>query len=88
MAKFNFLIRFLKIVERVAILIASGLIRFYQIFISPSLPASKCRFSPSCSQYMLEAIAKKGFFKGCYLGIRRLLRCQPFSKKSGFDPVK
>jgi putative membrane protein insertion efficiency factor len=64
------------------------LIRFYQILISPLLGNYKCRFSPSCSQYMIEAINKKGLLKGVALGVLRLCKCHPFSKKSGFDPLK
>lgn len=46
-----------------------------------------CRFTPSCSQYTIEAIEKYGFLKGGIMGARRLLRCHPFSK-GGFDPVR
>lgn len=60
-------------------------IRGYQRGISPVLPQS-CRFSPSCSQYTLEAIERYGFFRGGWLGARRLLRCHPFHP-GGFDPV-
>ncbi len=61
-------------------------IRAYKRIISPMLPPS-CRFTPSCSQYMVEAIEKYGVIKGALMGIWRLLRCQPFSK-GGFDPVE
>jgi putative membrane protein insertion efficiency factor len=61
------------------------LIRGYQRFISPGLPPS-CRFHPSCSQYTLEALGRYGFLKGCWLGMRRLVRCHPFNP-GGFDPV-
>jgi len=64
------------------------LVRTYQIFLTPILGKHNCRFAPTCSQYMIEAIEKKGLIKGFFLGISRLLKCQPFSKKSGFDPVK
>ena len=60
-------------------------IRFYQLCISPMLPAS-CRFVPTCSQYAIEAIMKHGIFRGSYLAIRRLLRCHPWGG-SGYDPV-
>lgn len=46
-----------------------------------------CRFEPSCSQYTVEAIEKYGVFKGSFLGMYRILRCNPFSK-GGYDPVK
>ncbi len=60
-------------------------IRGYQKFISPGLPPS-CRFSPSCSQYALEAVSKYGALKGMWLGARRLVRCHPFNP-GGYDPV-
>ncbi|MBA3423487.1 MAG: membrane protein insertion efficiency factor YidD [Rubrobacter sp.] len=65
---------------------AIWLIRVYKRTLSPMLPPS-CRFSPSCSQYALEALEKYGLLKGTALGIYRLLRCHPFSR-GGFDPVK
>jgi uncharacterized protein len=61
------------------------LIRGYQRGISPVLPAS-CRFSPSCSQYTLEAVERYGVVRGGWLGARRLVRCHPFNP-GGFDPV-
>ncbi len=62
------------------------LIRFYRRCVSPNrMPC--CRFTPTCSAYALEAIEKYGVFKGGYLAIRRILRCHPFSKKAGYDPV-
>lgn len=61
------------------------MVRGYQLFISPVLPPS-CRFSPSCSQYTLEALRRYGALKGCWLGLRRLVRCHPFNP-GGFDPV-
>lgn len=60
-------------------------IRFYQQAISPLTPPA-CRFTPTCSQYMLEAIEKHGALKGLYLGTRRILRCHPWGG-SGYDPV-
>jgi putative membrane protein insertion efficiency factor len=62
-----------------------ALIKSYRRFISPMLPPS-CRFVPSCSLYMLQAIEKYGLLKGGFMGARRILRCHPFSK-GGFDPV-
>lgn len=62
------------------------LIRFYRRCISPYTPAS-CRFNPTCSQYAQEAITKYGAFKGGWLALRRLLRCNPFNKSDPFDPV-
>jgi uncharacterized protein len=63
----------------------AGLVRGYQIVISPMLPP-RCRFYPSCSQYALEAITRHGALKGTWLATRRLLRCHPFHP-GGFDPV-
>lgn len=65
--------------------VAMILIRFYQRAISPLLPSS-CRFEPSCSHYGYEAFAKHGFFRGGYLTVRRVLRCNPFHP-GGYDPV-
>ena len=62
------------------------LIRLYQRHISPGLPR-RCRFSPTCSQYALEAITKYGAVKGGWLALKRLLRCNPFYKGDYFDPV-
>ena len=62
------------------------LIRLYPKHISPGLPR-RCRFSPTCSQYALEAITKYGALKGGWLALKRLLRCNPFSKGDYFDPV-
>jgi hypothetical protein len=60
-------------------------IRFYQQTLSLVLPPS-CRFYPSCSEYTLQAIAKYGPIKGSWLGIKRILRCQPLFR-GGYDPV-
>ena len=61
------------------------LVRAYQVTLSP-LFSGCCRFEPSCSNYMIEALQTHGVAKGLYLGILRLLRCHPFGK-SGYDPV-
>ncbi len=60
-------------------------IKFYKYAISPHLPPT-CRFTPSCSQYAMEALKKHGPIKGIYLTIKRLLRCHPWGG-SGYDPV-
>lgn len=60
-------------------------IYFYRKAISPILSPS-CRFTPSCSVYAIEAIKKHGPFKGLYLAIYRILRCNPWGG-SGYDPV-
>lgn len=61
------------------------LIRFYKREISPMLPPS-CRFTPTCSEYAMQAVEKYGAVKGGYLALRRILRCNPFHK-GGYDPV-
>ncbi|PJR04352.1 membrane protein insertion efficiency factor YidD [Avrilella dinanensis] len=75
----------MKRIQRILIFPFVILVRFYQIVISPLTPSS-CRFTPTCSHYMLEALKKHGVFKGLYLGIRRILKCHPWGK-SGYDPV-
>lgn len=60
-------------------------IYFYQKAISPMLPAA-CRFTPTCSQYAVEALKKYGPIKGLWLAIKRILRCHPWGG-SGYDPV-
>ena len=57
----------------------------YRLFISPLFPPS-CRYTPTCSAYMVEAVLKHGIFKGTWLGLRRILRCNPWGG-SGYDPV-
>lgn len=61
------------------------LIRFYQLFLSPLLGA-QCRFTPTCSNYGAEAIKKHGPFKGLYLTVKRIGRCNPWGGH-GHDPV-
>lgn len=61
------------------------LILFYRKCISPFTPPA-CRFTPTCSEYALEAFRKYGPFKGMYLTVRRILRCHPWGG-SGYDPV-
>ncbi|MBS5794212.1 MAG: membrane protein insertion efficiency factor YidD [Lachnospirales bacterium] len=61
------------------------IIKFYQRFISP-MKKPCCIYYPSCSRYAYECYQKYGFFKGTYLTIWRILRCNPFSK-GGYDPV-
>lgn len=60
-------------------------IRGYQRYISPLSPDA-CIYIPTCSQYAVEAIEKYGVVKGCWLGVRRILRCHPFHA-GGYDPV-
>lgn len=61
------------------------LVRFYQCAISPHIPAA-CRYTPTCSQYMIEAIRRHGALKGMMLGVKRICRCHPWGG-SGYDPV-
>lgn len=61
------------------------LIRVYQLAISPLLP-SVCRYTPTCSQYTLEALKKHGLIYGGWLGAKRILSCNPWGGK-GYDPV-
>ncbi len=61
-------------------------LRLYKRFVSPFLP-SACRFSPTCSEYMLEAVDKYGVLRGVWLGLLRLLRCHPLHA-GGFEPVR
>lgn len=65
--------------------VALRLIRFYKRFISPALP-SACRFQPTCSEYMYEAIDIHGVLKGGWMGIKRIARCHPLNP-GGYDPV-
>lgn len=60
-------------------------VRFYRAAISPMLPPS-CRFTPTCSEYAIEALRKHGPVKGLWLAIRRICRCNPWGG-SGYDPV-
>jgi hypothetical protein len=65
--------------------LALWLLKCYKQFVSPCLPHA-CRFEPTCSVYMYQAIQKKGLLKGTLLGVKRLLRCHPFCR-GGIDPV-
>ena len=62
-----------------------ALLKYYKKYISPCLPRA-CRFEPTCSVYMVQAIQKKGLLRGLVLGAKRLVRCHPFCA-GGFDPV-
>lgn len=75
----------MKSVREAAIAIVILPMRIYRIAISPLLPPA-CRFTPTCSQYFIEAVQKWGVIVGTFKGVRRLLRCHPFGG-SGYDPV-
>jgi putative membrane protein insertion efficiency factor len=62
-----------------------SLISFYQKAVSPHIPRS-CRYSPTCSQYAVEALKRYGPLKGGFMAVRRVLRCTPFHR-GGYDPV-
>ncbi len=61
------------------------ILRLYKRFLSPLLP-SACRFSPTCSEFMQEAVTRYGAWQGVWMGLRRLGRCHPFHP-GGLDPV-
>lgn len=63
-----------------------GLIKFYRKYISGMKSHPTCKFTPTCSEYGIQAIEKYGAFKGGLLTLWRILRCNPFSK-GGYDPV-
>lgn len=72
--------------QRAIATVCISLLRLYKRWISPMLP-SACRFHPTCSEYMMEAIQKHGVVRGMGMGLWRLARCQPFCQ-GGFDPVR
>ena len=63
----------------------TGVVRVYQLFISPMLPP-RCRYEPTCSYYAIEALQLHGPFRGGWLAVKRFLRCHPWGG-SGYDPV-
>lgn len=62
------------------------LIKLYRKFISPLKRRPTCIYTPTCSQYAIEALERYGFLKGSFLAVKRILRCHPFAK-GGYDPV-
>jgi putative membrane protein insertion efficiency factor len=71
--------------RRVSVSIAVTMIRSYQVLLSPVVGGA-CRFTPSCSEYAVEALKTRGTARGLALAIRRISRCNPYGG-SGFDPV-
>jgi putative membrane protein insertion efficiency factor len=78
------LVGLLKRISRAPQFVVILLIRAYQVLASPF--PSPCGYYPTCSAYALEAVDRHGVLKGCWLGVRRILRCHPF-RPGGFDPV-
>ncbi|KDR96379.1 hypothetical protein SAMN02745945_02461 [Peptoclostridium litorale DSM 5388] len=72
-------------IKRLAAVIIIFVIRIYQKLISPLL-GKNCRFYPTCSEYSVLAIKKYGPFKGSYIAVKRILRCNPFNE-GGYDPL-
>jgi uncharacterized protein len=77
--------KILKFIGQFFTLILVGIIRLYQLFLSP-LMGKSCRFTPTCSVYGIEAIKKHGPIKGGWLTVKRVIRCNPWGG-SGYDPV-
>ena len=72
--------------QSVAVKTALAALRIYKVYLS-ILFAGSCRFEPTCSRYAYEAIERFGVMRGSWMGLKRLLRCQPLSRKFGYDPV-
>jgi len=76
------------VIRQIALLLAEPFIwltKFYRYFISPML-GSNCRYTPTCSQYTIEALKTHGLFTGGWLAVKRILSCNPWGG-SGYDPV-
>ena len=76
----------MKIVKKIFKFIFLIPVYIYKAVISPLIPHT-CRFYPTCSSYSIEAIEKFGIFKGFYLTVKRICRCNPKNKDCGYDPV-
>jgi len=72
--------------SRIAAKIPIMFVKFYQVAIRPLLPNS-CRFTPSCSEYSIQAFNKYGVIKGAWFSVKRILRCHPWGGH-GYDPLK
>jgi len=75
----------MKIIRQILVFPLIALVKIYQWFISPMLPNS-CRYEPSCSSFMIEALRTCGPIVGLYHGTKRILRCNPYGG-AGYDPV-
>ena len=78
------------IINKIFSILTISVVKIYKFFISPLL-GNNCRFLPTCSEYCIEALEKKGFFVGIFLTFKRILKCHPIKflgAKSGFDPVE
>ncbi len=76
----------LKSVPPAGVKAALAALRIYKVYLSAHMPGG-CRFEPTCSMYAYEAIERFGVLRGSWLGLKRLLRCHPLSRKFGYDPV-
>lgn len=74
------------LIQQTLVRILVAMVRFYQQTLHSFMGYGSCRFTPTCSQYMIEALERHGPFKGLMLGCWRILRCNPFCK-GGYDPV-
>lgn len=72
--------------QSIGVKAALAALRIYKVYLSV-LFAGSCRFEPTCSRYTYEAIERFGVLRGSWMGLKRLLRCHPFSRKFGYDPV-
>lgn len=72
--------------QAVAVKAALAALRTYKVYVSPWF-AGSCRYVPTCSVYAYEAIERFGAMRGIWMGLKRLLRCHPLSRKFGYDPV-
>jgi hypothetical protein len=72
--------------QKPAVRVVLFALRFYKAYLS-ILMGGTCRFQPTCSSYAYEAVERFGVRLGCWLALKRLARCQPLSRKFGYDPV-
>ena len=72
--------------QSAAVKAALAALRIYKVYLSAHMPGG-CRFEPTCSVYAYQAIERFGVMRGTWLGLKRLLRCHPLSRKFGYDPV-